>query len=137
MINVMLDAGAVMPVRAHKSDAGYDLCTREDTLVLAHRSAIINTGVHVEIPEGYAGLLVSKSGLNMHFSILSTGLIDAGYTGPIVVKLYNHGNNDIKLEAGQKITQLIIIPVKAESMRLVERFAETERGDNGFGSSGK
>lgn len=136
-MEVMLDNGAYMPSRSHSTDAGLDLRTPKAVTVPAYGSVIVDTGVHVALPRGCAGLLVSKSGLNVRHDITSTGLIDEGYTGSIVVKLYNHGGGDYRLAAGDKITQLVVIPVVCESLEQVSAFNRTERGDNGFGSTGR
>lgn len=136
-MEVMLDNGAYMPSRGHETDAGLDLRTPKAVTVPAYGSAIVDTGVHVALPQGCAGLLVSKSGLNVRHDITSTGLIDEGYTGSIVVKLYNHGGGDHQLAAGDKITQLVVLPVVCESLEQVSAFNATERGDNGFGSTGR
>lgn len=89
------------------------------------------------MPVGNAGLLVSKSGLNVNHDITSTGLIDAGYTGSIIVKLYNnHTKNSYTVNKGDKITQLVVINISTPPVELVETLDESERGDNGFGSSG-
>lgn len=136
-MEIMLDNGAYMPSRGHGTDAGLDLRTPKDVTVPAYGSVIVDTGVHVALPQGCAGLLVSKSGLNVRNDITSTGLIDEGYTGSIVVKLYNHGGGDYQLAAGDKITQLVVIPVVCESLEQVSAFNATERGDNGFGSTGR
>jgi dUTP pyrophosphatase len=136
-INVMLDEGAKMPTKAHESDAGFDLYTPIDITVMAHNHAIINTGVHVEIPDGYVGMLKSKSGLNVKHNLVSEGVIDSGYTGSIVVKLYNHGNEAYTFRRGDKLTQLVILPIPEVELSLVKEFTDTERGDSGFGSSGR
>lgn len=136
-MEIMLDNGACMPSRGHKTDAGLDLRTPNAVTVPAYGSAIVDTGVHVELPNGCAGLLVSKSGLNVKHDITSTGLIDEGYMGSIVVKLYNNGPDDYELEAGDKITQLVVIPVVCEPLEQVSAFLPSERGDNGFGSTGR
>ena len=136
-MNVKLDEGAFMPERAHGTDAGLDLRAVDARVIRAQGSAVFRTGVHVELPKGTCGLLVSKSGLNTRQSITSTGLIDEGYTGEIVVKLYNHGYLDYKVHRGDKISQLVILPVVYEDINLVSELKETERGDKGFGSSGK
>ena len=86
-----LDEGAFPPVKAHASDAGIDIRARESKRIPARGSAVFHTGVHVELPPGTAGLLVSKSGLNVNSDITSTGLIDEQYRGEIVVKLENGG----------------------------------------------
>ena len=136
-MEIMLDNGAYMPSRGHETDAGLDLRTPKAVTVPAYGSAIVDTGVHVELPYGCAGLLVSKSGLNVKHDITSTGLIDEGYTGSIVVKLYNHGGEDYEFEAGDKVTQLVVTPVICESLEQVSTFNPSERGDNGFGSTGR
>lgn len=136
-INVMLDDGAIMPNRAHDFDAGLDLFSPQDICVWAHECAVIDTGVHVEIPNWYVGFLKAKSGLNVKHGIVGEGVIDAGYTGSIVVKLYNHSNRNYHIQKGDKIIQLVILPIPNVELRLVNKFKETERGDNGFGSSGR
>lgn len=136
-MRIKLDEGARMPTRAHESDAGLDIYARETQIVCAKDSAIFDTGVHVEIPVGYVGMLKSKSGLNVKHGITSEGVIDAGYTGSIVVKLYNNSGYDYTVNAGDKISQLVILPIITPELEVVDEFVETERGNNGFGSSGK
>lgn len=138
-INVMLDEGAIAPNRAHAWDAGLDLFLPENNVASIEPlgSVTINTGVHVEIPNGYVGLLKSKSGLNVKNGLTGEGVIDAGYTGAIVVKLYNHGGALYRLNAGDKIIQLLIIKCETPTVKIVESFKETERGAAGFGSTGR
>ena len=137
-MRVKLDKGAYMPTRAHKTDAGLDLRAMDTQIVPAKESAIFHTGVHIQLPHGMAGVLVSKSGLNVKHDITSTGLIDEGYTGEIVVKLYNHGGYDYKVNAGDKISQLVIVPVLYEGIELVDGLEEdSDRGSHGFGSTGR
>ena len=137
-MKIILDAGAKMPTKAHFTDAGYDLYSRESQIIPAKESATFDTGVHIELPIGTVGMLKSKSGLNVRYGITSEGVIDVGFTGSIVVKLYNHSGRDYKVEVGDKITQLVILPLaNVGELDVVEQFAETERGENGFGSSGR
>jgi dUTP pyrophosphatase len=137
-MKIKLEDGAYMPVREHKTDAGLDLRAMESQVVPARESATFRTGVHVQLPRGIGGLLVSKSGLNVKHDITSTGLIDEGYTGEIKVKLYNHGGYDYKVNAGDKISQLVLIPVFYEPLELVSDCdCETDRGSGGFGSTGR
>lgn len=136
-MNIQLEKDAFMPARAHTEDAGLDLHSPVDTIVPAGGSAVIDTGVHVELPAGTAGLLVSKSGLNVRYGLSSTGLIDAGYTGSIVVKLYNHSGVDYYVSRGDKVSQLVIIPVLLPELREVPELSSTPRGNGGFGSTGK
>lgn len=136
-MKIKLDPGAIAPKRAHDTDAGLDLYATEERIVEAKGDAIFHTGVHVELPKGCAGLLVSKSGLNVKHDITSTGLIDEGYSGEIIVKLYNHGGRDFTVFRGDKISQLVIIPVKYEPVEIVDEIGSGERGEAGFGSTGR
>lgn len=136
-MKIKLDFGAYMPVRAHGTDAGADLRSPVDALVPAGGSCVIDTGVHIQLPHGYVGMLKSKSGLNVLHGITSDGVIDEGYTGPIKVKLYNHSDDYHAIERGDKITQLVIIPCEYVGFELADDFDDSERGDGGFGSTGK
>lgn len=136
-MKVVLDCGAIMPTRAHELDAGYDLYSRIDAVIYPNASGKFDTGVHIEIPAGYVGFLKSKSGLNVKSGIQSEGVIDAGYTGSICVKLYNHGSHEVYIKKGQKISQLVLLPIITPELELVDSLEETDRGSNGFGSTGK
>jgi dUTP pyrophosphatase len=138
-IKVKLEKHAKMPTRAFKTDAGYDLYSNQPyTEIKPGEGVSFRTGVHLLIPEGYCGLLVSKSGLNVRNGVTSTGLIDAAYTGEIIAKLYNNGDKSYTVFKGDKITQIVILPIPQTELEQVEDFEElTERGDNGFGSSGR
>ena len=133
----IVDEGAFVPTRAHKTDAGLDLYAMEDKIVPLKGSAVFDTGVHVELPEGTVGFLKSKSGLNVKYGITSEGVIDSGYTGSIRVKLYNNTTQHYHVRRGDKISQLVILPILTPDVEVVEEFSETDRGDNGFGSSGR
>lgn len=153
-MKVMLDPGAKMPTRAHPSDAGLDLYTPEAVTVPPTEvkldwynnrkgtdkvdigSACIDTGVHVEIPEGYVGFIKSKSGLNVNNGLTAEGVIDSGYTGSIVVKLYNHTHMPYVFQPHQKIAQLVILPIITPALELADKLGDTERGTGGFGSTG-
>lgn len=136
-MKVMLDEGAYMPTRAHSMDAGLDLYSPVDVMIMPQASAVIDTGVHVELPPGSVGFLKSKSGLNVKHGILGEGVIDAGYTGSIRVKLYNHSQEGYYIQRGDKITQLVILPVILPDLEQVEMLEDTDRGANGFGSTGR
>ena len=135
-MKVMLDPGALMPTRAHPTDAGLDLYAPRTVVIPARGSAVVDTGVHVSLPEKTVGMLKSKSGLNVKKNILGEGVIDEGYTGPIVVKLYNQGDEDVTIEAGQKLIQLVILPILTPALEQVDSLDETDRGAGGFGSTG-
>lgn len=109
----------------------------QNAIVPAHGSTVIDTGVHVELPAGTAGLLVSKSGLYIRHGLSSTGLIDTGYTGSIIVKLHNHSGVDYYVSRGDKVSQLVIVPVLLPELCEVPELSSTARGSGGFGSTGK
>ncbi|MGO5314050.1 dUTP diphosphatase [Bilifractor sp. LCP21S3_A7] len=137
-MKVVLDEGAHIPEKAHRADAGYDLRTPKRVVLRRHESVCIDTGVHVQIPDGWFGQMFSKSGLHVKHDIVSLGgTVDSHYTGSIVVKLYNLGNEDYVFEAGDKIVQIVFMPCGSFSLTQVDELEETERGDRGFGSSGK
>lgn len=136
-MRVKLDNGAYMPTKAYRDDAGLDLRARERTVIMPNSSEVFDTGVHIAIPEGCCGVLVSKSGLNTNFSMTSTGLIDSGYTGSIRIRVYNFGKHPYMFERGDKISQLVIVRHLDEKLEQVDELEDTPRGDKGFGSSGK
>lgn len=136
-LKVMLDPGAKIPTRAHKKDAGLDLYAMKDQDVPAFGSAVFDTGVHVAIPEGYVGDVKSKSGLMMNNDITTDGTVDCEYTGAIRVKLFNHSMTAYHVKAGQKIAQLVIKAIITPEPEVVDSMEATERGEGGFGSTGK
>lgn len=140
-MKIMLDEGAKMPTRAHPYDAGLDLYAPEGEglycINACGGSVTIDTGVHVQIPEGCVGLVKSKSGLNVKRGLTCTGVIDAHYTGSITVKLYNNHCLRYDVRPGDKIAQLVIVPCVLLPLELVDSLEETDRGDNGFGSTGR
>ena len=152
-MKIMLDEGAKMPTRAHEFDGGLDLYAPKTTSVHGSKytapiynhgygmagigQRVIDTGVHVEIPEGYVGFIKSKSGLMVNQGLLTDGTIDSGYTGSIKVKLFNTSPKDYKINAGDKIAQLVIVPCLLPDLEVVDHLEETDRGDGGFGSTGR
>ena len=137
-MKIKLDNGAYMPTRAHETDAGLDLYCREDKMLWQGQSVTFDTGVHIELPKGYFGKIESKSGLNVNHGVVSLGgVIDEGYTGSIVVKLYDLGSESYRFHRGEKIAQLIIQPYLAPELELVDELEETDRGNAGFGSTGR
>ena len=136
-MKIVLDKGAIMPTRAHETDAGLDLYAREYDVVCAGNSKVFDTGVHIELPKGTVGMLKSKSGLNVKHGLTSEGVIDVGYTGSICVKLYNHGQENYVVHAGDKISQLVILPILTPELEQVESLEDTDRGNGGFGSTGR
>lgn len=136
-MKVTLDMGAYIPTRAHPTDAGLDLRSPNDFVIPPGGSVTIDTGVHVQLPANTVGLLKSKSGLNVKHGIVSEGVIDVGYTGSIHVKLYNNSGSRYKGKTGDKITQLLVVPCLFPDIEVVAELEDTERGANGFGSTGR
>lgn len=136
-MKIKLDEGAKAPTRAHSTDAGLDIYSRETIDIIPYGTAVFHTGVHVELPPNTVGLLKSKSGLHVKHDLTSEGVIDVGYTGEIIVKLDNHGEHSAHIQAGQKISQLIVVPCIFEDVEIVDELDEnTERNNNGIGSTG-
>jgi dUTP pyrophosphatase len=136
-LKVVLDKDAILPTRAHELDGGFDLYSRECVIIPAGGSYTFDTGVHMEIPRGYVGDVEPKSGLMVKYGIVTDGTVDAGYTGSIRVKLFNLGKDGVGIVKKQKIAQLVIKKITTPALEVVDRLEETERGDNGFGSTGK
>lgn len=137
-MKILIEPGAHIPTKAHEEDAGFDIMSPYNVTVPKRGSAVIDVGVHIAIPKGLVGFLKSKSGLNVKHDITSEGVIDSGYTGSIKIKLYNHGDNDYEVKAGDKITQIIFLAIPQDvTFEMVDKLEDTERGENGFGSSGR
>lgn len=131
-----IEDGAYAPEKAHKEDAGFDLRTPVFVTIEPHKAVTIDTGVHVEIPYGYVGMIKTKSGLNVKDGLNTEGVIDCGYDGSIRVKIYNHSDSSKSFDKGMKITQLVVLPIP--EIELVEEYfkSDSDRGSNGFGSTG-
>ena len=136
-MKVKLKLNAKAPTRAHDTDAGLDLYAMHGGLVRAHQTATFNTGVHVELPRGTAGILMPKSGMMTHHDLLTFGIVDEGYTGEILVHIFNCGGTDYSVSPGDKISQMLIVPVLYEPVEIVDSINGGDRGENGFGSSGR
>ena len=136
-MRIKLSNGGYMPQRAHAADAGLDLFSPETVIIPPKGAVTIDTLVHIELPMNTVGFLKSKSGLNVKYGIQSEGVIDVGYVGSIRAKLYNHSGEEYKVNKGDKITQLVILPILTPDLELVDELDETERGTGGFGSTGR
>lgn len=129
-MKIKLDPGAVLPTKGHEHDAGYDLYAMNDGIVRVEGGCSFDTGVHI-------ALNPFSCGLNVKHNITAEGVIDCGYRGSIVVKLLNHGDTDYRVNKGDRIAQLLVVPVLAPPLVVVDELDETERGFGGFGSTGK
>lgn len=138
-MRIAVESGAFMPMRAHATDAAVDLFATKDRVVEPHGRAFFDTGVHFDIPDGWCGLLVSRSGLNRDHGVTSTGLVDPGYTGPVGVTLHNHSDRPYQVSRGDRIGQMVFLPFLSPQLELVgiDELEETERGAGGFGSTGR
>lgn len=135
-----LDRELPPPSQAHPGDAGFDLVTAEDVDLAPGERTIVPTGLAVAIPEGFAGLVLPRSGHAARHGIgvvNSPGLIDSGYRGEIKVILINHGSEGVAFTRGERIAQLMILPVPTVELREVVDLDETDRGAAGFGSTGR
>ena len=135
-----LDPRASLPTRAHPGDAGLDLHALEECMLEPGRRAALRTGIAVAIPEGQAGLVLPRSGLAARHGLTlvnAPGLIDSGYRGEIRVLLLNTDRDErCRIEAGDRIAQLVLIRVELLTPVVVEELDATVRGAGGFGSSG-
>lgn len=133
-----LRPNAKVPARAHVGDAGFDLCAIESVTIHVGARVLIGTGIAMEIPDGYAGLVWDKSGLSNNHGLKTLGgVMDAGYRGEIKVGLVNLGDKDYTIEAGHKVAQVVIQKVEHMGIKEVAELSDTTRGHGGFGSTGK
>ena len=139
-LKMVVDEGMELPAYAHDGDAGLDLRIREDAWLRPNERRTIGTGVRVSIPDGYVGLVFPRSGLASKMGIsLSNcvGVIDSGYRGEVGATLVNNDKMPHLLKAGERVCQLVVVPFATCELEVVSALDETERGESGFGSSGK
>lgn len=126
---------AKLPTRAHPTDAGLDFYADEDKVLATGERAFVKTGIKLAIPDGYVGLFWDKSGLAQTGLSTIGGVIDAAYRGEIIIGLINFDSKTYEIKAGQKIAQLLIQKIELPLIT-EDKLDTTDRGDNGFGSSG-
>jgi dUTP pyrophosphatase len=135
-----LDPAAVLPARAHEGDAGLDLRALEPLTLGPGERGFVRTGVAIELPPGFAGLVVPRSGLAARHGVTlvnTPGLIDSGYRGELRVLLLNTDRTEpFEVRPGDRIAQLVVVAVAAPEPVEVAELSETARGDGGFGSTG-
>ena len=129
---------AIIPSYAHHGDAGLDLYSRTTVSLLPGERASVGTGICIELPEGFVGLVWDKSGLS-HTHGLKTvgGVIDATYRGEVMVGIMNLSQGPYCIEKGHKIAQLLIQKIENADIEIIDDLSDTSRGESGFGSSGK
>ena len=139
-INVLrLNELAIVPTYAHPGDAGADLYAVHAVTIPARGHGVVDTGIAIELPSGFVGLVHSRSGLAIKEGIAvvnSPGTIDSGYRGEIKVGLINHRDNDFDITPGMRIAQLVIQRVEHATFTVVSELNDSQRGDGGFGSTG-
>ena len=125
--------------KANNLDAGQDIFSNEDITIEANSSKLISTNLYIAIPDGHVGLIWSRSGLSVKHKIeVGAGCIDIGYRGEVKVHLYNFNNIPYKVNVGDRIAQLLTIPINLLEYKQVKEFTvvESERNEKGYGSSG-
>lgn len=134
---------AIIPTYGSAFAAGADLyaCTEGETVNFAPgETKFIHTGIAMEVPVGYAGLIYARSGIACKRGLApanKVGVVDSDYRGEIMVALHNHGTSDVQIEDGERIAQLVIAPYLTVSFIETDELCDTERGEGGFGSTGK
>ena len=135
-----LNDKAIVPTYGTDYSAGADLYMTDDTVTVApHSTVMLHTGLSVEIPEGYCGLVFARSSMGAKRGLApanKVGVIDSDYRGEIMVALLNHSDSAVTVGAGERIAQLVIMPYVAASFIECEDLSDTERGSGGFGSTG-
>lgn len=135
-----LDPDLPLPSYAHPGDAGLDLHAADTTTLQPGQRALIPCGIAIAIPDGHVGLVHPRSGLAVDHGLTllnAPGTIDAGYRGEVKVLLINHGDGPVEVRHGERIAQLLLMPIAIVDVREVDRLDVTSRGTGGFGSTGR
>ncbi len=139
IVNITVESPDLIPFKKHQTDAGFDLRSKEEFVdIYPGEHKQIGTGVRIEIPEGYYGMIVPRSGLGSQgFALRNTvGIIDSDYRGEIMLMVTNYGKSPLKINKNDRIAQLLLIPVLLPTLNIVHQLNETERNDGGFGHTG-
>ena len=141
-INFTYKGNFPLPKKQTEFSSGLDLFNNKDfpIEIEPHKSAIIDTGFSIEIPEGYVGLLFARSSLGFKLDctlVNSVGVIDSDYRGEIKAKIINHSDNTVTIQPNERVVQLVIVPILNCNFNHVDKLSNTERGESGFGSTGK
>lgn len=136
-----LNPNATVPTYGSLYSAGADLyaCIEENLVIAPHETVLIKTGLSIEIPEGYAGLIYARSGLASKKGLApanKVGVVDADYRGEVMVALHNHSEKSAEIECGERVAQLVIAPFLKAEFNVVDSLSDTVRGNGGFGSTG-
>lgn len=138
----LLKENAILPTYGSNEAAGADLyaCIDTDIVIEPGASAFVPTGLAMELPRGYVGLIYARSGLACKRGLApanKVGVIDSDYRGEFVVVLHNHGNEQQRICHGERIAQLVVTPIITPGFQLVDKLGQTQRAEGGFGSTGK
>jgi len=132
-----LDKEAKLPVRKREGDAGLDLYSNQMVVLNPGERTMVSTGIAIEIPKGYVGIIKDRSGLAAKQGLTTiAGVVDENYRGEVKVVLLNTGNEQVILDKHTRIAQLLIIPYLGCEVEEVKELSDTQRGEKGFGSSG-
>ena len=134
---VKLTADAVLPTRAHADDAGMDLYALGEVTLEPGQCAVVPTGIAMAIPAGYVGLVADRSSLARKGIKTAGGVIDAGYRGEVGAGLWNISRAPVTLGRGDRVAQLLLVPVATPAVKEVKTLSESKRGKGGFGSTGR
>jgi dUTP pyrophosphatase len=132
-----LHPDARLPVRAHPGDAGLDLHGLEDVELGPAQGKVLRTGVAVAVPAGHVGMIADRSSMAKRGLKVAGGIVDSGYRGEVGVVLWNVSSEPVRLKAGDRIAQLLVLPIAVPEVRAAESLDGTARGAGGFGSTGK
>lgn len=128
----------ILPVYAHPGDAGLDLYVREEKILKPAEVYAVSLGFALELPDGYFARILDRSGLALNHGIhCLAGVVDSGYRGEYKAIVINHGQTPYKIEKGDRIAQMLILPVVQAKIKEVKILSESQRGKGGFGASGK
>jgi dUTP pyrophosphatase len=133
----LLNGGAKIPTKTNDSDAGFDLYSNVETIIPSKQRKTVGTGIAIQMPEHFTGLIWPRSGLSVKKGIdVLAGVVDSGYRGEIVVCLYNTSDEHVSINTGDRIAQMIFQEVPRVIMGVHESLGSSQRGENGIGSSG-
>lgn len=133
-----LNENAVVPTKAHPTDAGFDLVASATTIIPSHSRALIPTDIAMAIPKGYYGMVVGRSGNTIKRGLVGqTGVVDAGYRNGIGIMAFNLTDTDITIEQGERAGQIVLTPILVCELEEADELSTTDRGTGGYGSSGK
>ncbi len=135
----LLNENAILPEKQHDSDAGYDLFSIEEVILKPNEIHKVKTGIAIQIPTNYGGLVLPRSGLSSKhgISLINTpGLIDSGYRGELLIPLINHSVNEYEIKKHERIAQLILIESPEVKIEVVSDLDDSDRDSKGFGSTG-